>query len=176
MKCLVNFHPSDPVELRLAQEARLAELAAATRTLGRELLVELISSGHGRIADPRTTPTVMRRLYHLGIRPAWWKIEAQPADAWREIGIVIAANDPLCHGVLLLGLDASEEQVGQSFEVAARHTVCRGFAIGRTIFGQPARDWFAGSIDDATAVARVAAGYARMIELWRRQRPAAAAA
>ena len=176
VKCLVNFHPSDPVELRLAQEARLTELAAATRTLGRELLVELISSGHGRIADPRTTPTLMRRLYHLGIRPAWWKLEAQRVDAWREIGSVIAANDTLCHGVLLLGLDASEEQVAQSFEIAARHAVCRGFAIGRTIFGQPARDWFAGSIDDATAVARVAAGYARMIELWRRQRPAAAAA
>ena len=88
----------------------------------------------------------------------------------------IAANDPLCHGVLLLGLDASEDQVAQSFEVAARHPVCRGFAIGRTIFGAPARDWFAGTIDDATAVARIAAGYARMIELWRRQRPAAAAA
>ena len=89
---------------------------------------------------------------------------------------VIAANDPLCHGVLLLGLDASEEQVARSFEVAAGSPVCRGFAIGRTIFGGPAREWFAGEIDDAAAVARVAAGYARMIEAWRRRRPAAAAA
>ncbi len=176
VKCLVNFHPADPVELRLAQEARLAELADAARKLERELLVELISSGHGRTADPRTTPAVMRRLYHLGIRPAWWKLEAQPAEAWREISAVVAANDPLCHGVLLLGLDASEEQVAQSFEVAARHPVCRGFAIGRTIFGQPARDWFAGSIDDSTAIARVASSYARMIELWRQRRPSAAAA
>jgi 5-dehydro-2-deoxygluconokinase len=54
--------------------------------------------------------------------------------------------------------------------------VCRGFAIGRTIFGAPARDWFAGGIDDRTALARIAAGYARMIESWRRCRPAAAAA
>ena len=30
IKCLVNYHPADPVELRLAQEARLAELADAT--------------------------------------------------------------------------------------------------------------------------------------------------
>ena len=77
---------------------------------------------------------------------------------------------------MLLGLDASEERVSQSFEVAAHHAVCRGFAIGRTIFGAPARDWFAGSIDDRTALARIAAGYARMIESWRRCRPAAAAA
>ncbi len=176
VKCLVNFHAADPIELRLAQESRLAELAHATRTLERELLIEVISSGPGRTVSNQTTPDVMRRLYHLGIRPAWWKLEAQTSESWREIAAVIAANDALCHGVLLLGLDASEEQIAQSFDSAARHPVCRGFAIGRTIFGQPARDWLAGSIDDATAVARVSTGYTRMIDLWRRLRPAAAAA
>jgi len=144
--------------------------------LERELLVEVICSGPGRTVDARTTPAVLRRLYHLGLRPAWWKLEAQPADAWREIAEIVARHDPLCHGALLLGLDASEEQVALSFDVAARHPVCRGFAIGRTIFGEPARDWLAGTIDDATATERVAAGYARMIELWRQRRPAAAAA
>jgi 5-dehydro-2-deoxygluconokinase len=176
VKCLVNFHPADAVELRLAQEARLAEVAHATESLGRELLVEVISSGPGRAVDPATTPRVLRRLYHLGIRPAWWKLESQPSEAWREIAAIVAAHDPLCHGALLLGLDASEERVAQSFDVAAQHPVCRGFAIGRTIFGAPARDWFADSIDDAAAVAQVAAAYSRMIEAWRRRRPAAAAA
>ncbi|MGH8203167.1 MAG: 2-deoxy-5-keto-D-gluconate 6-phosphate aldolase domain-containing protein, partial [Burkholderiales bacterium] len=142
----------------------------------RALLVEVISTGPGRCVDARTTPAVLRRLLHLGIRPAWWKLEAQSDESWREIAAVIAANDPLCQGVLLLGLDASEEQVAQSFEAAARHAICRGFAIGRTIFGPPAREWFAGDIDDATAIVRVSTGYARMIELWRRRRPAAAAA
>jgi 5-dehydro-2-deoxygluconokinase len=176
IKCLVHFHPADPIELRLAQEARLAELAHAAATLERELLIEIISSSGGATTDARTTPDVLRRLYHLGIRPAWWKLESQSPEAWREIGSVITANDPLCHGALLLGLDASEDRVAQSFEVAARHPVCRGFAIGRTIFGQAARDWFTNTIDDATAVESVAAGYARMIELWRRLRPSAAAA
>ena len=176
IKCLVNYHPADPVELRLAQEARLAELADAATMLERELLIEVICGGPGRAVDERTTATVLRRLYHLGLRPAWWKLEAQPAEAWGEIAEVIAASDPLCHGVLLLGLDASEERVAQSFDVAAGYPICRGFAIGRTIFGPPARDWLAGTIDDATAIARVAAGYARMIEQWRQRRPAAAAA
>jgi 5-dehydro-2-deoxygluconokinase len=176
VKCLVNYHPGDPIELRLAQEARLAELAHATGLLERELLVEVISSGPGRAIDARTTPSVMQRLYHLGIRPAWWKLETQPDEAWRSISEIVAMNDPHCHGIVLLGLDASEDRVSQSFEVAARHAVCRGFAIGRTIFGAPARDWFAGVSDDGAATARIAAGYARMIESWRRCRPAAAAA
>ncbi|MGH8251734.1 MAG: bifunctional 5-dehydro-2-deoxygluconokinase/5-dehydro-2-deoxyphosphogluconate aldolase [Steroidobacteraceae bacterium] len=176
VKCLVNFHPADPIELRLEQEARLAALDQAARALGRELLVEIISSAPGRALDSGTTANVLRRFYHLGMRPAWWKLEAQSAEGWREIAAVIAEHDPVCRGVLLLGLDANEEQVAQSFELAAREPACRGFAIGRTIFGQVARDWLAGSIDDATAVARVAAGYARVIESWRRLRPAAAAA
>jgi 5-dehydro-2-deoxygluconokinase len=176
IKCLVNFHPADPVELRLEQESALARLASAADALERELLVEVISSGPGRVTDAGTTPAVMRRLYHLGIRPAWWKLEAQSDESWRAIADIVATHDPACHGALLLGLDASEEQVAQSFEAAARHRVCRGFAIGRTIFGQAARDWLAGAVDDATATARVAAGYARVIEAWRRLRPAAAAA
>jgi 5-dehydro-2-deoxygluconokinase len=176
VKCLVNFHPADPVELRLAQETRLVELAHAAEFLERELLIEVISTGPGRATDAHTTPAVLRRLYHLGIRPAWWKLESQQAEAWRESSEVVARSDPLCRGVLLLGLDASEDEVAQSFDVAAGHAICRGFAIGRTIFGPPARDWLAGAIDDAAAVARVAAGYARMIERWRSQRPAAAAA
>ncbi|MEX2149155.1 MAG: 5-dehydro-2-deoxygluconokinase [Steroidobacteraceae bacterium] len=176
VKCLVNFHPADPVELRLAQESRLAELDRAARSLERELLIEVISSGPGRPVNAATTANVLRRLYHLGMRPAWWKLEAQSADGWREITSVVATHDPLCHGVLLLGLDASEEQIANSFEIAAKHPVCRGFAIGRTIFGQAARDWLAGTLDDAAAIARVGAGYARVIDLWRRLRPAAVAA
>lgn len=175
-KCLIHVHPAEPIETRLAQEAKLAELAHACAVLERELLVEVITHRPGREGDARATPSAMRRLYHLGIRPAWWKLEAQPDEAWREIADLIAANDPLCAGVLLLGLDASEEQVAQSFEVAARHAICRGFAIGRTIFGPPARDWLAGLANDATATSRIAAGYARMIEAWRRARPSAAAA
>jgi 5-dehydro-2-deoxygluconokinase len=176
IKCLVHFHPADPIELRLAQEARLAELAHAAARLERELLIEIIAPGPARTGPPAATPAVLRRLYHLGIRPAWWKLEAQPDDAWREITQVIASHDALCRGVVLLGLDASEDRVVHSFEVAARHPVCRGFAIGRTIFGAPAREWFAGAIDDHECIARIAAGYARVIEAWRRCRPAAAAA
>jgi 5-dehydro-2-deoxygluconokinase len=176
VKCLVNFHPADPIELRLAQESRLAELGHAVRSLERELLIEVISSGPGRSVDASTTANVLRRLYHLGMRPAWWKLEAQSADGWREIASVVSAHDPLCRGVLVLGLDASEEQIAHSFEIAAKHPVCRGFAIGRTIFGQAARDWLASALDDAAAIARVGAGYARVIDLWRRFRPAAVAA
>ncbi len=146
VKCLVNYHPADPVELRLAQEARLAELAHATaiaraRTPGRSHLLRTRAHGRCRHDARRDAAALSPRP---AARPGGSSRRSPPRPGARSRTIV-AGDDPLCHGALLLGLDASEEQVAQSFEVAARHPVCRGFAIGRTIFGAPARDWLAGT-------------------------------
>ncbi|MFX8696476.1 2-deoxy-5-keto-D-gluconate 6-phosphate aldolase domain-containing protein, partial [Acinetobacter baumannii] len=75
------------------------------RGIGRELLVEIIAGRHGPLL-PETVARVLDRLYALGIKPDWWKLEAQddPA-AWRHIGAVIEAHDPHCRGILLLGLE-----------------------------------------------------------------------
>ena len=42
IKCLLHYHPDDPVDLRLEQEARVRELWEATRESGHELLLEVI--------------------------------------------------------------------------------------------------------------------------------------
>ena len=42
----------------------------------------------------------------------------------------------------------------------------KGFAVGRTIFGQAARDWLAGNITDDEAVEAMAANYARLCSIW----------
>jgi 5-dehydro-2-deoxygluconokinase len=72
--------------------------------------------------------------------------------------------------VLLLGMEASEEALERGFALAARHPVCKGFAVGRSIFMDAARRWFAGGCDDAQVVQEVAANYARLAGLWRKQR------
>jgi 5-dehydro-2-deoxygluconokinase len=54
--------------------------------------------------------------------------------------------------------------------VAARQPLCKGFAIGRTIFGAAASAWMNGTISDEQAMSSVAGAYRRMIEGWRRAR------
>jgi 5-dehydro-2-deoxygluconokinase len=54
--------------------------------------------------------------------------------------------------------------------------ICKGFAIGRSIFGKPAEQWLSGEIDDAAAVASMAGAYGRLIEIWRKARKSAATA
>jgi 5-dehydro-2-deoxygluconokinase len=42
----------------------------------------------------------------------------------------------------------------------------KGFAVGRTIHADVGRDWIAGKLDDATAVATMAANYRRLVGYW----------
>jgi 5-dehydro-2-deoxygluconokinase len=167
IKCLCFYHPDDPEELKIRQERELLRLYDAARTIGRELLIEIIASKNGRVDDD-TIARVLKRLYDLGIKPDWWKLEGQEtAAAWSRIAHVVAAADPLCRGVMLLGLEAPEDELARAFEIARSCDLVKGFAVGRTIFVEPAQEWFAGRIGDAEAIERMAGTFARLCALWR---------
>lgn len=168
VKCLVFYHPEDNFELRLTQEERVQQLCADCDALGRELLLEVISSNSGHSVTDSTVANAMRRFYNLGVMPAWWKLESQSDAGWREISAVIEQNDPMCHGVLMLGLDAPEDQLKESFRIAATHPICKGFAVGRSIFGAAARQWFSGECDDEAVIRQVADNYSKMIDFWQK--------
>ncbi len=166
IKALVFYHPDDPLDLHVRQDRELVRLHAGARALRRELMVEIIAGKHGSLADDAVA-RVLDHLYEIGVAPDWWKLEAQPdAASWAAIGAVIERRDPLCRGVLLLGLDAPEDQIAAAIRLASREKCVKGFAIGRTIFGACAREWLAGRIDDGQAVARMAAAYGRLTTLW----------
>ena len=166
VKCLIFYHPEDDLETRLAQEERVQQLHADCGALGRELLLEVISSNSDRPVTDSTVPNVLRRFYNLGVLPAWWKLEPQSDASWQELSDVIERYDPLCHGVLMLGLDAPEDELKESFRVAGKYPICKGFAVGRSIFGASARQWFSGECDDDAVIRQVADNYRTMIKLW----------
>ena len=79
---------------------------------------------------------------------------------------MIDKYDPWCQGIIVLGLGGSNEAISESFRVAASQPRVKGFAMGRTLFVQAAKDWFAGNIDDATAVATMRTNYRGLIDAW----------
>jgi 5-dehydro-2-deoxygluconokinase len=169
IKCLVFYHPDDPVELRLDQEARLRQLYQAACANGLELLVEVIPPNQADI-DDQTLARAVQRFYHLGIRPDWWKLPTMSDTAWEAVSQAIEAQDPHCRGVVLLGLDAPMDDMKRGFTAAARHPQCKGFTVGRTLFSAPSRDWLAGNLDDGQLVDRVASNYAELIQAWQQLR------
>jgi 5-dehydro-2-deoxygluconokinase len=98
------------------------------------------------------------------------------AAQWADVDALIAERDPYCRGVVLLGLGASAAALAEGFRNARASTTCRGFAVGRTIFQEPSRQWLAGDIDDATLVARVRDNFAGLIDAWRGARATECAA
>ncbi len=166
IKALFFYHPDDLEDLKARQDRELIRLHAAAKALRRELMIEIVASKHGSLGDGAVA-RVIDHLYEIGVAPDLWKLEAQPdADAWTRIASVIEKRDPLCRGILLLGLDAPEAELAAAFKLAAGQKYVSGFAIGRTIFAAPARDWFAGHNDDETATARMAASFGRLVALW----------
>jgi 5-dehydro-2-deoxygluconokinase len=166
IKCLAFYHPDDPQELRDEQAQKLRTLYEAARKVGRELLVEIIASKNGPM-DERTIARAMTELYALGIKPDWWKLEPQPlAAAWDEIGKVIDKNDPRCRGIVLLGLEAPEDELKKGFEAVAGKKHVKGFAVGRTIFNEAATEWLQGTIGDEAAVSMMADKFAKLVQIW----------
>lgn len=88
-------------------------------------------------------------------------------EGWEHISATIEEWDPYCRGVLLLGLDAPESQLADAFRRARKQNICKGFAIGRTIFREPSEAWFAGEMDDEQLISAVADAYGRVIDIWR---------
>ncbi len=171
VKCLVFYHPDDPETLRSVQEERVLALFEAARGTAHELLLEVIPDRSEAPVDGGTLARTLARFYDIGVLPDWWKLPDPGSDeAWRALAAVIAERDPWCRGVLLLGLDAPEEALAASFARAAKHSVCKGFAVGRTIFGNAAEGWFRGELGDAEAIADMADRYRRLIALWERVR------
>ena len=166
IKCLCFYHPDDPPDLKAEQQQKLRALFEAARKVGRELLIEIIAGKHGPL-DPTTVPRALDELYALGIRPDWWKLEPQASTAaWADIEAAIRRHDPWCRGVVLLGLEAPQDELEAAFAATADAPIVKGFAVGRTIFSHAAEEWFAGRMTDEAAVADMASRFRQLTEAW----------
>ncbi len=170
IKCLAFYHPDDPDELKQEQAQKLRTLYEAARKVGRELLVEIIASKHGPM-DNHTIARAMTELYAIGIKPDWWKLEPQASEkAWDAIGKVIDKHDPYCRGIVLLGLEAPEEELEKGFRAVAHQPHVKGFAVGRTIFNEAAQEWLRGTISDEAAVKMMAERFGNLVAIWHKVR------
>ena len=114
-----------------------------------------------------TSARLIRRFYEIGVYPDWWKLEPFRTDAaWANACTAISENDPHVRGIVALGLDAPEDELAESFALAARHPLVKGFAVGRTIFADAARGWMAGIMSDAEAVELMTARYSKLCAIW----------
>ncbi|QEM83483.1 bifunctional 5-dehydro-2-deoxygluconokinase/5-dehydro-2-deoxyphosphogluconate aldolase [Halomonas binhaiensis] len=172
VKCLVFYHPEDQVSLRRTQERQVMELYDACLQTGHELLLEIIPPKDLNSNDD-TFLNAMQRFYNLGVYPDWWKLPPQTPAAWRRISELLAVRAPHCRGVVMLGLDAPIETLSKGFMDSAGVDVCKGFAVGRSIFAEPSRKWLAGDYDDQQLIDAVVENYLQLVASWKARQNAA---
>ncbi|WP_172292009.1 5-dehydro-2-deoxygluconokinase [Pseudoruegeria sp. HB172150] len=166
VKCLCFCHPDDDAEMWAKQEDVITRLFHSARRNSLEFLLEVIPSKCGKVDDD-TTPKVIQRFYDIGVYPDWWKLEPfRNETAWKKAADAIERNDRRTRGIVVLGLDAPEAELAESFALAAAQPLVKGFAVGRTIFGDAARAWMKGDMDDAAAVAQMKDRYVRLCAVW----------
>ncbi|WP_321274823.1 5-dehydro-2-deoxygluconokinase [uncultured Vibrio sp.] len=168
VKCLVFYSPEDELDIRTEQEELVQEVYQACCKSGHELLLEVILPA-GVKKEDRLYIQALERFYDLGIKPDWWKLPALEADSWDTVSSVVTERDAFCRGVVILGLDAPQEELQKGFDATAGKEIVKGFAVGRTLFGEPSRQWLANSINDETLIENIKQNYHNLIALWRQR-------
>jgi 5-dehydro-2-deoxygluconokinase len=176
VKVLCFYHPDDTAEMRAEQEATVVRLFNAARRNRLEMLLEVIPS---KVAatDDDTVARIIDRFYEIGVYPDWWKLEPMRTEAsWANACAAVERHDRYTRGIVVLGLDAPQAELEESFALAARFDLVKGFAVGRTIFGEAARKWLSGAITDEDAVKEMAQRYRSLCDVWDKARNDARAA
>jgi 5-dehydro-2-deoxygluconokinase len=164
-KCLVAYDPHHAAELRAAQEAALIALQDAVNATGRRWLLEVIPPDFAK--KPSLVAESVEQLYRAGLYPTWWKLPAfDSVREWHEIADIIREHDRYCAGVIVLGLDQPLDELTPKLRLAKESGIGVGFAIGRSIWRQPAEKWFAKEINDQEAVATIQSAFKSVQSAW----------
>lgn len=172
VKVLVRHRPDITREVVDMQLAMLRDLQSWCRDAHKPLVVEVLVSAATEDASferegrPRILADYIRNAYRNGLVPEYWKIEGVPDTSAMAIvdGAILEEPGPL---QLILGKGAGIDTVQRWFASARGARSAAGFAIGRTVYWEPACDFLLGRASADEATARIAGNYATVISLWR---------
>ncbi|APO70702.1 TIM barrel domain-containing protein (plasmid) [Rhizobium gallicum] len=122
-----------------------------------------------RVGEEHMGRFIREQLVREGVDVRGVKSDPERLTALVVLGITIAAiekHDRHTRGIVVLGLDAPQAELAASFKVAASHDLVKGFAVGRTIFGDVARTWLKGEMGDAAAVSEMMKRYSQLCAIW----------
>lgn len=163
VKCLLRFDSAMARPIAAQQILQAQTLFEACRATGHALLLELLPSSGA--LDPKIADAI-DELYAVGIRPDYWKIPPPAREVWGDITQVIAAHDPHCNGVLLLGGGKAREELTHALRLAREFPICKGFAVGRTLFEHPVRDYLKRQLTDAELIEQVSTNLLQLVGDW----------
>jgi myo-inositol catabolism protein IolC len=190
-KVLVRYNSDDPdADMNQRQLARLKRLSDWLHEHDRKFLFELLVpateeqlasvGGEEERYDAELRPELMRRaiedIQNFGVEVDIWKIEGvderSDAEMLAQQTRVGGRDGVVC---VLLGRGASDEKVDHWLTQAAPVEGFVGFAIGRSIWGDPLKGFLDGSIERGDAARQIGENYLRFVSVYQQSESAALA-
>jgi len=180
-KVLVRYNPEADAEMNRRQSERLHRLSDWLHEHDRKFLFELLVPGtEEQLAsvdgdsdryDADLRPQLMRgaieELQGAGVEPDIWKIEGvderSDAEMLAEQTRVGGRDGVVC---VLLGRGADDDKVDHWLTQAAPVEGFVGFAIGRSIWGDPLKQFLSGSTERDTAAEQIGRNYSRFVHIY----------
>ena len=181
VKVLVRFNPESDPELNRRQADRLARLSDWLAEHGRSILFELLVpaeeeqlasvGGDKDRYDAEVRPALMvgaiGELQDAGVEPVVWKIEGldRSEDCERVVSQCRAGgrDQVVC---VVLGRGASRAKVENWLTSGAGVDGYIGFAIGRSIWGDPLAGFLAGDLERQQAAGQIADNYVHFVDTY----------
>ena len=182
-KVLVRYNPDGDAEMNRRQRERLARLSDWLRERDRKFLFELLVpaeddqlasvGGDTDRYDAELRPDLMCRtiaeLQDAGVEADIWKIEGIDEREDCERLARQCRSGPGREGVVcvVLGRGADDDKVDHWLAQGAPVEGYVGFAIGRSIWGEPLRGFLDGGVERADAATQIADNYLRFVRVYR---------
>jgi myo-inositol catabolism protein IolC len=181
-KVLVRYNPDDPdTDMNKRQIERLKRLSDWLHENDRKFLFELLVpatdaqleqvGGDTERYDSELRPELMRRaiadIQDSGIEVDVWKIEGVDERSDCEM-LVQQSRAGGRDGVVcvLLGRGANDDKVDHWLRQAAPVDGFVGFAIGRSIWGDPLKQFIDGALEREPAAKQIADSYMRFVKVY----------
>ncbi len=181
-KVLVRYNPDGDAEMNRRQAERLKRLSDYLHSSGKskfmfELLVPAEKAqleqvgGDKKRYDRELRPQLMVRAIHdlqdAGVEPDVWKIEG--IDSTEDGAKVVQAmrvggRDHV--GAIILGRGEDDVKVREWLKTAAAVPGFIGFAVGRTTFWDPLKEWKEGKRTREAAVTEIARRYREWVAIF----------
>jgi myo-inositol catabolism protein IolC len=190
-KVLVRYNPDGDAAENKEQLGKLRRLSDWLHSKQRKFLFELLVpaepaqleavDGSTERYDAELRPALMQRtiaeIQDAGIEVDIWKIEGVDERSDCEM-LAAQARSGGRDGVVcvVLGRGADDAKVDHWLEQAAPVDGFVGFAIGRSIWWNPLKEYVDGKIERSTGAQRIAANYLRFVKVYERAEGKAAVA
>jgi 5-dehydro-2-deoxygluconokinase len=165
VKVLVRHKPEWDVTTRAEQFSKLKRLSDWCHANDRVFVLEVLVMTSDQEREDEL-PRFIRDAYAAGVLPDYWKIEGTAsAAAMHKVDAAVATRSG--PKLVILGKAAGFDAIDAWFGTAATASTAAGFAIGRSVYWQPAADYLLDKLDAATATRQIADNYLRVIAAWK---------